>query len=96
VKAYNLCDREHSISQIANAIKVKRGTLSPILSEWENLSIIYEVIKKGGRFYNKLYRLEMPKPAEVPKKEKPKTESVEITEEKSIVQEPEVKQELTT
>jgi len=57
VKAYNLCDGEHTLSQIAEAIDVAKGTLSPILSEWKELGIIYETTKKGGQFYKRLYRL---------------------------------------
>lgn len=70
VKAYNLCDEEHTLSQIADAINVSAGTLSPILSEWKELGIVYEITKKGGKFYKKLYKLEMPKPSEIPKEEK--------------------------
>jgi len=81
VKAYNLCDGEHTVSQIADAINVSPGTLSPILSEWEELGIIYEVTKKGGKFYKKLYKLETPKPSEIPKgeKEPTKKEKTETT-----------------
>lgn len=61
VKAYNLCDGEHTMSQIASAINVKPGTLSPILAEWREIGIIYEISKKGGKFYKRLYRLEIPK-----------------------------------
>ena len=65
VKAYNLCDGEHTVSQIANAIRVDPGTLSPILSGWKELGIIYETTKKGGQFYKRLYRLG-PKGTETP------------------------------
>lgn len=61
VKAYNLCDEEHSMSEIAEIINVKPGTLSPILTEWKEKGIIYEIKKKGGKFYKRLYRLELPK-----------------------------------
>lgn len=61
VRAYNLCDGEHSMSEIAKIINVKPGTLSPILAEWKEKGIIYEIKKKGGKFYKRLYRLELPK-----------------------------------
>jgi len=57
VKAYNLCDGEHTLSEIAKVIDVSIGTLSPILSEWKELGIIYEITKNGRQFYKRLYRL---------------------------------------
>lgn len=54
---YNACDGEHSLSDVAKIVGVSKTTLSPILSEWEKLGIIYEVTKKGGKFYKKLYYL---------------------------------------
>lgn len=96
VKAYNLCDGEHTLSQIADAINVSPGTLSPILAEWKELSIIYEVAKKGGKFYKKLYKLEMPKPTEIPKEEKPETKPEEVAQEKPPALEYEKKQNAAT
>ena len=52
---YNACDGEHSLSEIAEVIGVTKGTLSPILSKWEKMGIIYEIEKKGGKFYKKLF-----------------------------------------
>jgi hypothetical protein len=92
VKAYNLCDGEHTVKQIADAINVTGTNLSPILAEWKELGIVYEVIKKGGKFYKKLYKLEMPKPSEVPKVEKPETTPEEIVQEKPATIESEKKQ----
>jgi DNA-binding Lrp family transcriptional regulator len=48
-------DGEKSLSEIAKVIGVALGTLSPILKEWEELGIIYEVEKPGGKFYKKLF-----------------------------------------
>jgi DNA-binding MarR family transcriptional regulator len=42
IKGYNACNGKHTISEIATIIGVTPGTLSPILSEWEELGIIYE------------------------------------------------------
>jgi len=61
IRAYNLCDGAHTLSQIAAEIKVTPGTLSPILTEWKELGIIFEATRKGGRFYKRLYRLDVPK-----------------------------------
>jgi len=55
VDGYNALDSEKTLSQIANIIGVAPGTLSPILREWEELGIIYEVEKPKGRFYKRLF-----------------------------------------
>ncbi len=64
IKAYNLCDGEHSINQIAKEIGVSIGTLSPILADWKEHGIIYEVSSKGAKFYKRLYPLRAPKATE--------------------------------
>jgi hypothetical protein len=61
VRGYNLCDGEHTLTQIANEVHVTPGTLSPIMSEWKDAGILYEVTKKGGKYYKRLYKLEVPK-----------------------------------
>jgi DNA-binding MarR family transcriptional regulator len=55
IKGYNACDGKHTISEIATIIGVTPGTLSPILSEWEELGIIYEVERPNGKFYKKIF-----------------------------------------
>lgn len=55
INGYNACDGNHSLSDIARIVDVKAGTLSPILAEWEELGIVYEVEKPGGKFYRKLF-----------------------------------------
>ena len=55
INGYNACDGKHSLSDIAKIVGVKPGTLSPILAEWEELGIVYEVEKPGGKFYKKLF-----------------------------------------
>lgn len=57
VKGYNACDGEYTLSELAKIIDVKPGTLSPILSDWEEIGIIYEVVKRGGKFYKKLFQI---------------------------------------
>jgi hypothetical protein len=70
VRGYNLCDGEHTLTHIANEVHVSPGTISPILSEWKDMGIIYELAKKGGKFYKRLYKLEVSKPVKPPKEEK--------------------------
>lgn len=41
VNGYNACDGKHSLSDIARIVGVTPGTLSPILTEWEEIGIIY-------------------------------------------------------
>jgi len=55
IKGYNACDGAHTVSELADIIGVTEGTLSPILREWEELGIIYEVEKPKGKFYKKLF-----------------------------------------
>ena len=55
IVGYNALDGKKSVSEIANLIGITQGTLSPILSEWEELGIIYEVEKSGGKFYRKIF-----------------------------------------
>jgi ActR/RegA family two-component response regulator len=55
VEGYNACDGNHTITELAAVIGVKRPTLSPILQEWEDLGIIFEVERPKGKFYKKLF-----------------------------------------
>jgi Fic family protein len=55
IEGYNACNGEHTVSQIAQIVNVTQGTLTPILKEWEELGIIREIEKPGGRFYKKLF-----------------------------------------
>jgi predicted transcriptional regulator len=75
IEAYNLCDGEHGLTQIADAIRIDKAAVSRILSDWKELGIIYEVSKSGGRFYKKLYKLEPPKETDTSPKEEAKKES---------------------
>ena len=65
VRAYNLCDGNHTLSDVATSIKVTPGTLSPILAFWKSIGILYEVERNGKRFYKNLYPLEKPKQIEI-------------------------------
>lgn len=55
INGYNACDGNHSLSGIARKVGVTPGTLSPILAEWEEIGIVYEVEKPRGRFYKRLF-----------------------------------------
>ena len=55
IRGYNACDGTRTVSELADIIGVAQGTLSPILSEWEEMGIIYEVEKPKGKFYKKLF-----------------------------------------
>jgi len=55
INGYNACDGNHTVSELANIVGVAVGTLSPILKEWEELGIIYEVDKPKGKFRRKLF-----------------------------------------
>jgi len=55
INGYNACDGEHSVTNIAQIVGVKQPTLSPILAEWEEVGIIFDIGKQGGKFYRKLF-----------------------------------------
>jgi hypothetical protein len=55
INGYNACTGESSLTQIAVIIGVTPGTLSPILSDWEELGIVYIVEKPKGKFYRKIF-----------------------------------------
>ncbi len=55
IDGYNALDGKKSISEIASIVGVTQGTLSPIISQWDELGIIYEVEGSGGKFYRKLF-----------------------------------------
>ncbi|MEX2193017.1 MAG: hypothetical protein WD717_06530 [Nitrosarchaeum sp.] len=76
VKGYNLCDGEHSMSEVAEIIKITLGTLSPILADWKEKGIIYEIKKKGGKFYKKLYSIKPPKTKQKNKQNKLSSENI--------------------
>jgi DNA-binding MarR family transcriptional regulator len=57
IKGYNACDGNHQVTELANIVGVKQPTLTPILQEWEDMGIVFEVEKPNGTFYKKLYPL---------------------------------------
>ena len=61
IRIYNLCDGEHTVTELAKVFNQDQGGLSRILSDWKELGIVYEISQKGGRFYKKIYTLEEPR-----------------------------------
>lgn len=57
IEGYNALDGNHTLSDAAKVIGIKPGTLSPILKEWEELGIIFEVEKPKGKFYKKMFSI---------------------------------------
>jgi len=55
IDGYNACDGNHNVNEIANIVGVRQNTLSPILLEWKELGILYEVDKPKGTFYKRLF-----------------------------------------
>jgi len=55
IAAFDACDGNHNVNELAVIAGVDQSTLSPILQEWEELGIIYESYKPKGRFYKKLF-----------------------------------------
>lgn len=92
IAIYNLCDGEHTGSQIAKTFHHDQGGLSRILSDWKDLGIVYEITKKRGKFYKKLYTLEEPKLSETPKETMSDTKSIEPQGEHTSTVQPEVQQ----
>jgi len=57
IEGYNACDGNHSVSDIAKIVGVGVSTISVILNEWENIGLIREVEKGGGKFYKNLFQI---------------------------------------
>lgn len=53
--AYNACDGNHNVNELATIASVDQSTLSPVLKDWEEIGIVFEVEKGKGKFYKKLY-----------------------------------------
>jgi len=55
IEGYNACNGNRTVTELANIVGVRRPTLSPILQEWEESGIIFEVERPRGKFYKKLF-----------------------------------------
>jgi len=58
IEGYNSCDGDHTVTQIANIVGVSQPTMTNVLSQWEEIGIVYEIDKVGGKFYKKLFPIE--------------------------------------
>jgi len=58
VEGYNACDGSKGVNDLARVIGVTPGTLSPILQDWENKGIVYDIGNSGKPLYVKLVNLE--------------------------------------
>jgi DNA-binding MarR family transcriptional regulator len=47
IAAYNLCDGDHSQSEIAAAVKLDKSNLSKSISKWEELGIVFRLTNGG-------------------------------------------------
>jgi len=57
LKGYNACDGTRGVTDLAKIVGVSIGTLSPILQNWKDQGIVYEINKPRGTFYKNLYLL---------------------------------------
>jgi len=59
IEGYNACDGTKIIKEIAKIIGVDDSTLSPILNEWEDVGIVYEVHTKDARskYYKRIFSI---------------------------------------
>jgi DNA-binding transcriptional ArsR family regulator len=57
VKAYNLLDGKHGVTEIAKEIGVAQPTLTNVISTWKGLGIVYEVEISGKVIYRRLYKV---------------------------------------
>lgn len=57
IEGYNACDGKLSVSEIARIVGVSQPTMSVVLAEWEDIGIIREVEKRGGKFYKNLFQI---------------------------------------
>lgn len=55
IEGYNACNGEHTVSQIADIVGVGQPTMTETLQKWEEIGIIYEVEKSGGKFYKRIF-----------------------------------------
>jgi len=68
--AYNLCDGNNTVTEIAQKSGLDKSNLNKVLTNWAVFGIIYEVDKSGGKYYKNLRKIEYQKPKEPPKNSK--------------------------
>ena len=55
IEGYNSCDGKKSQTEIAKVVGVSQSTLSPIINEWVELGIVYEISRANRKYYRKLF-----------------------------------------
>ena len=55
IDGYNACVGNKTITELAAIIGVTRQNLGQILTQWEQLGIVYEVEKPSGTFYKHIF-----------------------------------------
>ncbi|MCP4364594.1 MAG: hypothetical protein GY800_04775 [Planctomycetes bacterium] len=58
LKGYNACDGVKGVNDLAKAVGVTAATLSPILQDWEQKGIVYDVGNSNKPLYVKLMNLD--------------------------------------
>lgn len=84
IEGYNACDGNHQVTELANIVSVKQPTLTPILQEWKEVGIVFEVEKPNGKFYKKLYPIDVEKQGS---RKSETSESEESTAKQKIIKE---------
>lgn len=57
IEGYNALDGTKTISEVARIVGVSQPNMTGVLQQWEELGIVYEVEKPGGKFFKKLFPL---------------------------------------
>lgn len=57
IEGYNALNGTKTVSEVAKIAGVTQPNMTNILQQWEELGIIYEVEKPGGKFFKKLFWL---------------------------------------
>lgn len=55
IEGYNACDGTRTQKEISKVIGVSPGTLAPIIREWDEIGIVYDVVRPNGKFYKRLF-----------------------------------------
>lgn len=58
VDGYNSCDGTKNQQEISKIIGIDQSTFSPIINEWINIGIVYEVQKGTNKFYKRIMKIE--------------------------------------
>lgn len=59
IEGYNACDGNKTQTEIANVIGVTQSTLSPIINEWVEVGIVYEINKGNKKSYKKIFPIKV-------------------------------------